>query len=150
AVFRRFDELFARDGTPLTDARSPHLFSTFLSIGQRTRDSGPLVFSVELRIRVPDYEIDRRFFFDDHIEGSYLWRDTIHIAAVPPGGDSSRWTVRYGLDSRLPGRPGRTEADLVTPDGADPYFAIPIVSNRAPGIDAVLQLRATPWNRPPA
>jgi hypothetical protein len=147
AVFRTFDEMCRPEKVDRTEPRHPRLFSTYLSARHRTRSQGALVFSVDLRVLVPDYEIDGFLFFDDHIEGSHLWRDTIHIAADPPGAGEDAWTVRYGLDSRSPGRPGRTKAEVSeSPDG-NLVFEIPVRSTRKPGIDATLELEVRAWNR---
>jgi hypothetical protein len=106
AILRTFDEMLKP--APGARARHPHLFSVFLSARNRTkRGAGPLVFSVDLRVRVPEYEVDKKLWMDDHIEGSYLFRDTLTIEAVPPAGDGQHWTMRWGLDSRTPGRATR-------------------------------------------
>jgi hypothetical protein len=140
AIFRKYDELFAPGA-----ARHPVLFSTYLSARHRSRARGALVFSVDLRVRVPEYEIGGRIF-DHHIDGSHLFRDVIHIAADSPASGSQEWAVRYGFDSRTPGRPGRMEAKRQIREDA-PMFEIPIRSGTRPGIDATLELVPRLWNR---
>jgi hypothetical protein len=122
------------------------LFSTFLAVRNRTRTRGALVFSVDIAIRVPEYEIDR-LLFDHHIEGSYLYRDSIHIAAEPPAEEDGQWRVRYGYDSRTPGRPGSTDAEVMGRDDGSLVFGIPVKSSTRPGIDAMLEITAVPWNK---
>ncbi len=147
AVFRTFDEMFPASGP----ARHPHLFSTFLSARQRTRSGkGPLVFAVDLRVRVPDYEVDGLLFFKDHIEGSYLYSQTLLIAAVPPDEPGGAWSVRYGTNA-LSADPTPNAAELLAgahaqkdADGAL-VFAIPIPRSQKPGMDATLELWARPW-----
>ncbi|MGD8377887.1 MAG: hypothetical protein PVF68_17285 [Acidobacteriota bacterium] len=146
AVFRKYDELFHPGKVGLDQPREPVLFSTFLRIANRSRRAGALVFSVDLRILVPEYELDGRIF-DHHIEGSYLFRDVIHIAAESPEISKGDWVVRYGFDSSTPGRPGQRLA-VRKVGAADTRFEIPIVNKTRPGIDAILELVARPWNQP--
>ncbi len=144
AILRGFDEM-------LQGGRHPHLFSVFLSTSARTkRGRGPLVFSVDIRVRVPEYEIDRRLWLDDHIEGSYLYSETLTLEAVPPADEKSGWSVRYGLDSKTPGRASRDaeRVDMPQPDGAAAgmSFRIPLKSSTRPGLTGALVLRAREWN----
>lgn len=149
AIFRTFDEMLRpKPGAP---PRHPHLFSTYLSTGARTRQgSGPLVFALDLRVRVPDYEIDGLLFFDDHIEGSNLFERTIVLAAVPPDEEGGGWTVRYGFNP-LSTRPtpreaerGAVAAGKGAADGAT-VFRIPLESDNTPGMKGTLVLTARPW-----
>lgn len=145
AIFRTFDEMMRPDRAGLDAPRHPHLFSTFLSVAKRTKTQGALVFGVDLRVLVPEYEIDGFLLFDDHIEGSYLYRDSITMAALPPRDEKSKWSLRYGYDSNTPGRVTR-EADVREDEGRL-VFEVPIVSTSKPGITARLELTARPWNR---
>ncbi len=141
AVLRTFDEMLRPDDGP----RHPHLFSVFLSARNRTkRGTGPLVFSVDVAVRVPEYEVDHKLRIDDHIEGSYLYRDTLTLEAVPPPDEQAHWTIRYGYDSRTPGRATR-DADMTKTDGGV-EFRVPIESSSRPGIRAQLVLNAGAWN----
>ncbi len=143
AVFRTFDELCRPENLGLESPRHPYLFSTYLSVHNRTRSQGALVFSIELRVQIPEYEIDGFLFLDDHIEGSMLYKETIHLAVDRD--EEHGWVVRYGLDSTTPGRPGRTRAIRTVEDGST-VFRIPIKSTRKPGIEASLRLTAKAWN----
>lgn len=146
AVFRTFDQMFNPQRAGLAAPRHPHLFSQFLSLKHRTkRGRGSLVFSVDLMVRVPEYEIDGFLFFDDHIEGSYLFRDTITVAAVPPDDEHETWRIRYGFDSKTPGRTTK-EAESEQRAGGQ-VFKIPLRSTTRPGLDAVLELTTQSWNR---
>ncbi|MCA9297471.1 MAG: hypothetical protein KDA28_00310, partial [Phycisphaerales bacterium] len=143
AVFRTFDELLKPEREGLAEARHPHLFSTYLSVKNRTKSQGPLVFSIDLRIQVPEYEVDGFLFLDDHIKGSSLLRVTLHLAVDRD--DANGWEIRYGFDDTTPGRPGRTKAERVGGTGGM-VFRIPITSSTRPGIDATLRLTASAWN----
>lgn len=146
AIFRSYDELFHPEEVDgISDPRHPHLFTAFLSRKYRTRRRGPLVFSIDLRIRVPEYEIDN-LIFDHHIEGSSLFQERFHVAVEGPAEEDGEWTVQYGLDSRTPGRPGRTAPEREERDGTVVH-KIPVESTTDPGITATLELTIQPWNR---
>ncbi len=145
AILRTYDEIMGENAK----ARHPRLFSTYLSAANRTRKrrGGALVFSVYIGVRVPDYEVDGALWFDDHIEGSYLFRDTLTLAAVPPGKNSDGWRVRWGLDSERPGQVSRN-ADtkrVESSEESEMEFLIPLVSKSIPGMKATLALKTTPW-----
>ena len=147
AIFRSYDEIVA--------GRHPHLFSIFLDGEQRTRPGrGPLVFAIDLGVRVPEYEIERFSIIPDiHIEGAYIYRETIIIAAIPPKKGETAWSIRYGTNPTAR-NPTPREAKLdglvepqANPAGVDPVlkFTIPIRTSGRPGIDASLVLTARPW-----
>jgi len=147
AIFREFDELLR---VAPSKRRHPHLFSVFLSThGRKNASRGPLVFAVDLRVRVPDYEIDGFAFFDQHVEGSYLLRRTIMLAAVPPDGPNGAWKLRYGTNP-LSERPTPKEVEPVpVAEGSDDgrlVFQVPIERQQRPGITGTLELTARPWS----
>lgn len=139
AIFRTFDQIFPDEGEP----RSPYLFSTFLSRGARVGGRRSLVFSIELAIQVPEYEIDGFLMFDQRIKGSFLFRDTLTVQATPtPNGDVP-WSVKYGLDSKTPLKATRSVELLI--DGDEMRCEIPIDSRKEPGFRGALELRAREW-----
>jgi hypothetical protein len=142
AIFRTFDEMLR---VSKAKARFPHLFSTFLDRGQRVNRNRPtLGFSVDLRVLVPTYEIDKKLWFDEHHEGGYLYRDKINLEAVPPTGDVKIWRVKCGFDSRTPNR--TTQYVDSKKDASGLVFRIPVSQNTRPGMTGELVLNARPWN----
>jgi hypothetical protein len=142
AIFRKFDDMFPRDGSP---PRHPHLFSAFLSSAARVNKKRKgLGFSLDLRVLVPQYEVNNKLWFDDHFEGGYLFRDKINLEATPPADADGTWTFNYGFDSSTPNRATRRATGAATPSGV--RFEIPIVQSTRPGIDATLVIDATRWN----
>lgn len=143
AILRTFDEMLRPAAG--VNPRHPHLFSVFLSSKNRTkRGAGPLVFSVDVAVRVPEYEVDGALWFDDHIDGSYLFRDTLTLEAVPPREEDAAWTIRFGYDSRTPGRATRDAHAVRSPEGLN--FQVPIENNSNPGLNATLLLAARDWS----
>ncbi|MEQ9639990.1 MAG: hypothetical protein RIM84_08195 [Alphaproteobacteria bacterium] len=149
SIFRRYDELFpdtAAAPPGLTQsARRPLLFSVYLRdaarVAKRRRSLG---FGIDLRVLVPDYEVDGRLWMNDHFEGGYLFREKINLEAIPPADEKSGWGLRYGFDSRTPNRASMT-ADPIPGDGKL-SFRIPIEQKTKPGITGTLVLTASPWN----
>ncbi|MCA9029196.1 MAG: hypothetical protein KDA66_00230 [Planctomycetaceae bacterium] len=140
AIFRTFDQIFPADGKP----RSPHLFSTFLSKKARVSGKRSLVFSIEIAIQVPEYEIDGFLMFDQKIRGSYLYRDTLTVQATPTSDDDDApYSVKYGFDSKTPLRATKSIDPKI--EGGVLEFAIPIDSKTKPGFKGTLLLWAREW-----
>ncbi len=134
AIFRTYDAL--RGGAP------PHLFTAFLAGWARGRARRSLGFAIDLRVLVPEYEIDGLLLFDEHIEGGYLFRDKLNLEITPAGDDPP--LLRYGWDSRTPNRASRRAAAAALAAGWE--FRIPVAQRTRPGLRATLVLRAEPWS----
>lgn len=91
AVLRRFDELLQPDQAGRETARAPVLFSVFLDTAKITVGK-TVVFSVELAVSTTGYTIDGKLFLQQHVEGEYLFRDTLTVRATPT---AQGWNVRY-------------------------------------------------------
>lgn len=148
AIFRTFDEIFRPPSQ--MKGRHPHIFSAFLSSKERiNRKRKTLGFSLDLRVLVPEYEVDGFLFMDKHYEGGYLYRDKINLEALPPDNLHVTWRMRYGLDSKTPNRSTRTiEPSVGDSDSRNgsTIFEIPIWQRTNPGIDATLRIEARAWN----
>jgi hypothetical protein len=93
AILRGFDELLRPDNAGLAAPRSPVLFSAFLDTSKIT-SGNTVVFSVELTVSTTGYTIDNKLWLDKHVEGEYLFRDTVVVRATRSG---DGWNVRYVL-----------------------------------------------------
>ena len=91
AILRGFDELLRLDNVDRDMPRSPVLFSAFLDTSKITVGR-TMVFSVELTVSTTGYTIDNKLWLDGHVEGEYLFRDTLVIRATQSG---DGWNVRY-------------------------------------------------------
>ena len=154
AIFRRFDELFSKKtkaGTaesakkawkPNTLA-SPILFNIFLDMGQ-SQTGTTVSFALDLCVRVPEYEVDGLLFLKDHYEGGYLYRDIIILEARPPRTAKEQWLFEYTFASKRGSKPAT--AKVVSEDGGDLAFEIPIRQPTPPGIRARLRVKTSYWN----
>jgi hypothetical protein len=137
ALFVDYDEA-VRAGKPV------HLASLFLSNNARvTPQRATLGFSLDLRVRVPEYQVDGGWFNSDYYDGGYLYRDKINLEASK--GSDGAWKLKYGFDSVSPNLTSDEAASARGDDGAY-TFSIPIQQSSNPGILAVLRIESSPWN----
>lgn len=125
----------------IEEKRPVYLYTGYLLKSQRIQKRGPLGFSLDLGILVPEYEIERSWRLDKHFDGGYLFRDKINFdLSVSDDGA----VLKYGLDSKTPNRAIRKlDAEKA---GASTVFKIPVVRKTEPGIAATLEITATPWS----
>ncbi len=124
-IVRTFDQLMG-DKVPI------YLFSGFLDRGAKTEASRgrALAFAITLAVKVPLYEVDNRFWFDDFFEGEDIFNDTfifhLDLAAAKP-------SVRYGTTSKQGATEvGRGSLDVVQTDtGYEVAIPIGFPSNAA-------------------
>lgn len=142
AIFRDYQQLLAN--------QHPILFSTYLNSRNRSRPGkGSLVFALDLSIRVPEYQVEKAWARDLHVEGSYLYRETLILGAYPPKQAGGPWELRYGFNGAA-SNPTPRKAELVEahagPDGQLCYH-IPIRSKlQRPGLVATLEIKTKPWD----
>lgn len=135
AIFRTYDQL---------TKQTTRLFTAFLLPGARVRSNRrSLGLAVRLLIRVPDYEVDRRFWLDSHYEGGTIFADKLNLEVTPRVDGLAG--VRYGWDTRTPNRTTRTLA--LAAEGDARVGTIPFGrSNVRPGICGDLRITVAPWN----
>ena len=149
AIFRSYDELFpGRPGTtrPPDRSRSPHLFSVFLDPSKSVKASGSVSFAFDLKILVPDYEVDGVLFMKRHYEGGYILRQQILVEAFPDDGAPTGWRIKYGYQEDNPGRPGKDAPTYALAGGAGLAFDIEVAQRTRPGVAGRLHVEARPWN----
>jgi pimeloyl-ACP methyl ester carboxylesterase len=149
AIFRTFDELFPKgdDGKRQPDpAQSPHLFSVFLDRSKSVKASGSVSFAFDLKVLVPDYELDGVLFLKRHYEGSHIVRKLVLLEAFADPGSPGGWRVKYGFQDDNPGKAGAPAGTYALPSGDGVGFSIPIVQKARPGLRGTLRVEARPWN----
>jgi hypothetical protein len=120
--------------------RPIYLYTGYLLKDERVNRRGPLGFSIDLGVLVPEYVVDRAWRRDQHFDGGYIFRDKINFDLSEKEGKA---ILKYGLDSKTPNRATRKLGG--TTDGAVTSFRIPIEKSSRPGIKAILIIAAQPW-----
>jgi hypothetical protein len=158
AIFRTYGELFP--GKPgekrLPDrSRSPHLFSVFLdptkSVEPARRPAGdgvdirPVSFAFDVRVLVPDYEIDGNLFLKRHYEGGFIYRELILIEAERDEEVEGGWRIKYGYQKDSPTEPNIPAETRPLANERGLTFTIPIKQENRPGLTGTLRIEARPW-----
>jgi hypothetical protein len=131
-----------------TDKKCLSLSLSTIFLANRARvnkDRPSLAYSVTLGVRVPDYEIERKLWLNEHYEGGYLFRDSVVIELVPPQTDGGNWEIRYDWQSDKLGQATTPVAAKALKSGK---VEVPIAfsSDTTPGIRGVLRFVVSEWN----
>ncbi len=126
--------------------KSIYLSTIFLANRARVNpDSPSLAYAMTLGVRVPDYEVDRKFWADKHYEGGYLFRDTVLVELVPPQVGSESWTITFDWQSHNIGRITQPLAYETLKNGKL-QMRIPFGKKSAPGIIGQVRFVVSAWN----
>lgn len=145
AIFRKWDDLFR--GGQADRSRSPHLFSIFLD-PRRSQDqvSQSVSFAFDLKVLVPDYEVDGALFLKRHYEGGFLLQDRILIEAFPDEQALGGWRILYG-HQRESANKADIPAEVKALDGETGItFSVPLEQATRPGFKGQLRIEARPWS----
>lgn len=82
AILRSFNSL-------IRDRKPTYLFTGYLTKDARMASDQALMFKISLGVRVPLFEINKKFWFDEHFEG-FMFEEQITVAIRSE-------TIRYGL-----------------------------------------------------
>lgn len=146
AIRRGYDEM-VKQKKPI------YLFSGYLLGGKKAKSADvtdtALAFAVNIGVEVPLFEVDNRWWFDEHFEGERLLAETVTFE-VRIG--SNKTTVKYGLASEVGiGRATTSAKDTDPVEGAFEMI-VPLgfkegaARKPQPGFRGRLRLRARPWN----
>ena len=123
-----------------------YLSTVFLDKDARIDLTKPsLAYSMTLGVRVPDFEVERKLWLNEHFEGSYLFRDSIVVELFPPQAAQQDWTVKYDWQSENPGHASRDLQTHPLNDGKL-ELTIPVENLKNPGIRGQLRFVASEWN----
>ncbi len=146
AIRRRYEDM-VEDGRPV------YLFTGYLhrlAKADDARDTA-LAFAIQIGVEVPLFEVDNRFWFDEHFEGERLLHETITIHLRQ---SADRITIRYDLASTVGVGRAKGIAKLSAPDEKGcVHLSIPLGFKRGaanpprPGFRGRLLLTASPWNK---
>lgn len=127
-------------------ARNIYLSTLFLAKSARVDPNRrSLAYGMTLGVRVPDYEVDKRFRPDRHYEGGYLFRDELVVEITEPQSEKERWKLGYDWQSRNPGGASRKLDHEKLPDGSL-RMTVDFDSGTAPGIAGKLRFMVRTWN----
>ena len=148
AIFRTYEELFPGQRGPRAHpdrANSPHLFSVFLDPSKSVKASRSVSFALDLKVLVPDYEVDGILFMKRHYEGGYILRELILVEAFPDDTALGGWRVKYGYQDVNPGKPGVDAVTRKLHGEAGIAFDISIAQKTRPGVTGTLRIEARIW-----
>jgi hypothetical protein len=138
----RHQEWVGGSGKP----QSLYLSSVFLDSDARVDPTRPsLAYSMTLGVRVPDYEVSRKLWLDEHYEGGYLFRDSVIVEMFPPADAKAGWAVKYDWQSDSPGKATKP-LEPRPADGGKLELVIPFDNAKSPGIRGRLRFIASEWN----
>lgn len=133
------------------DRRAIYLSTVFLANKARVQQDRPtLAYAMTLGVRVPDYQVNKKFWLDGHYEGSALFRDTLVIEIAPPqpGDAAKKWQVQYGWQTDTAGRATLPISYQEVADGKL-KFVVPLSTTgaapAAPGISGKVRLEVSAW-----
>ncbi|VTU22930.1 hypothetical protein SRS16CHR_03150 [Variovorax sp. SRS16] len=151
------DSPACRTHKELTDAANPGNKSIYLStvfLANRAKvdpNRRTLAYAMTLGVRVPDYQVNKKFWLDGHYEGSSLYRDTLIIEMEPPpeGSTSHQWNVKYGWQTDTAGQASLPISYQQVIDGKL-EFVVPLSQQGAalstPGITGRVRLQVGAWS----
>jgi PGAP1-like protein len=153
AIFRSYNDLFpGKDGTqrPPDRSKSPHLFTVFLDPSKSVKASKSVSFAFDIKVLVPDYEVDGLIFLKRHYEGGFILRELILVEAFPAADALGGWRIKYGFQDINPGKPGVDAVTRALAGGATAApgiaFDIPIEQKANPGLLGKLRIEARSWS----
>lgn len=146
------DSPACRTHSQLSNPRNDHdrrmyLSTVFLMNRARVNLKNPgLAYAMTLGVKVPDYQIERHFWADQHYEGGNLFRDTAIVEMVPPSAVGGEWSVKYGWMSKADGIATKELRYRVLTDQGNVLVDIPFASNNEPGIKGRIRMVVSSWN----
>lgn len=139
--------------------RSQYLSSVFLAnrakVNPRRRS---LAYRMQLNVRVPDYEIEKRLWLNEHFEGGSLFSNAVVLEMVPPRDNVDEpWKVKYSWQdtgvsvatTEVPVRPSDIDGQAI--EVSIPFDSATIEADGSrkptdPGIRGRLRFVIAGWN----
>ncbi len=110
-----------------------------------TKDT--LSYQMKLNIRVPDYEVERKLWFNEHYEGRNLFQDTLIIELAPPAQSGDAWIITGAWQGSAVSLQARDIRAKVLKDGKiEVIQKLPTRKDSTPGLDGQLRLVVSTWN----
>ncbi|CAM3663729.1 esterase/lipase family protein [Rheinheimera salexigens] len=132
ALLRTFNEL-------INEQKPVYLFTGYLTKDARQASDQALMFMIDFGVRIPLFEINRKFWFDEHFEG-FMYQEHITLAIRDK-------TIRYGvsLQDGIGNAPHPAE---ITEENGLRKVCIPVGTdvNAKPGFQGHIELIVDDWN----
>lgn len=127
--------------------KSIYLSTVFLANRARVDTERPsLAYAMTIAVRVPDYQVDKRFWPDQHYEGGNLFHDTAIIDLTPPQTAGGDWVVKYNWMSKADGVATKKLKYTELKEVGALQLSIPFDNPKRPGVAGTIRLVVRPWN----
>ena len=104
-----------------------------------------VVYALTMNVRAPDYEVEKKFWPNEHFEGGYLFNDTLVIKLAPPTGGNADWTVKFDWQSAKPGQATK-KLSYEKLQGGKMQMEVDFGSSKAPGIAGKVRFVVSAWS----
>jgi len=107
-----------------------------------------LAYQMTLGVRVPDYEIDRKLWINEHYEGGYLFRNAVVLEMTPPNVPGDKWKITYAWQGTTINLTAE-EIDTKNIKGGNKVevnIPLPSDGTTRPGIEGKLRFVVSSWN----
>lgn len=142
------DSVACRSHKDLMDPSKQRIYLSTIFLDDRQRvdpERFSLAYSVTLGVRVPDYEVDRSFWWNEHYEGGYLFRDSVVIELFQPQVPADDWQIVYDWQRDNLGQ-ASTKLDINVLKSGKMELLILFDSGTTPGIKGNLRFVVSGWN----
>ena len=103
-----------------------------------------LAYTLTFNVRVPDYEVERKLWVNQHFEGSYLFRNSLVLEITPPSDDSG-WQVSHAWQNQgVHSADHKLDGNLQNDGSLE--IEVPFDSVSEPGISGRLRFLLARWN----
>lgn len=132
ALLRSYDEL-------IKGQKSVYLFTGYLTEMARDASDYALMFNIDLGVRIPLFEVNRKFWFNEHFEG-FMYQEQITLAIRDK-------TIRYGL-SLKDGFGNAPHSVEIIEENGQRRICIDLGTsvNARPGFQGQLELTVDDWS----
>ena len=131
ALLRTYDEL-------IKDKKPVYLFTGYLTEMARHAADYALMFTIDIGVRIPLFEVNRKFWFDEHFEG-FMYQEQITLAIRDK-------TIRYGLSLKDGIGNAPRQAEIAAEKGQRRIsLALGTAVNARPGFQGQLELIVDDW-----
>ena len=128
---------------------SLYLSTVFLANRAKVNPNRPtLAYSLTLNVCVPDYEVEKKLWINEHYEGSYLFRNQITVELIRPAAAGDKWKITYawqGTSFNL--ETTEVKAKALGAGRMEVIIPLPTDNKTIPRVEGQLRFVVTAWNR---